>query len=118
MSTVYSCEVLDPHCGISGDRLGAKGFRGDRLGLARTRRLPGGHHAGVAAGGGVEVLELVRSRRQVDLALDPRIVNRPVPAGGGHDDLAVDQQEAAILARREEAVGPASGDPQRAVVHR
>ena len=52
-------QVLDPDRGIAGNGLGAERLGRNRLGLGRARRLPGGHHAGVSAGGGVEVLEVV-----------------------------------------------------------
>ena len=40
----------------------------------------------------------------------------PWRPGARHHDLSVDQQEAAVLARREEAVGSRPGDAQRAAV--
>ena len=86
MSTAYSRGCLTRRREV-GDGLGAEGLGRDRLGLLRPRRLPGGHHAGVGAGGRMDVLELVRSRRQVDLALEPRVVDRSVPARGRHHDL-------------------------------
>ena len=62
---------------------------------------------------GTGIRELPRTG---DIALDPGIVDRPVPAGGGDDEFAVDQQEAAILARGEEPVQPRPGNPQRPLV--
>ena len=109
-------QVLDANRRILSDRLGAERLRRNRFGHGRSRRLPGGHHAGVRARGRVQVLKFVRPRGQVDIALDPGIVDRPVPAGGGDDEFAVDQQEAAILARGEEPVQPRPGNPQRSLV--
>ena len=90
-STVYSRGCLTPTAGSRADGLGVERLGRDRLGLWRPGRFPGGHHAGVGSGGRMDVLELVLSRGQVHLALEPSVADGSVPAGGGDDLAAIDQ---------------------------
>ena len=96
--------MLDRDGGELGDRLGVERLWRDQLGLLRSGRLPGGHHAGVGPAGRVQVPERVRSRREVDLSFEPSIADRAVPTRGGNDLFLVDQEEAGVLARSEEAI--------------
>ena len=96
------------------DFLPAERLGRDQLRLGGSRRLPGRHHAGFRARRGVKVLQRVRSCFECDRPLVPGIAHRAMGSGRGGDLAAVDDQEAAILARREELVVTGRADPQGA----
>ena len=94
------------------DGVGVKHFPRDdhRPRPPRPLRIdfPGRHHRGVGAAGGVVVLEAVTAGREFDVVPAPRpgTAHRAMVAWGGGHDLAVDQQEAAILAGGDQSIVP------------
>ena len=97
-------QVPRPDGGEEGHFIGPERVRGDRFEFLRFGGLPGGHHARLRPRGGMDVFEGMAARRELDSAAVPGVTDGAVIPGVGHHFTAVDQQEAAILARGEELV--------------
>jgi len=96
------------------DFLPAERLGRDHLRPGGSGTLPCRHHAGCRARRSVKVFERVRSSFECDRPLVPGIAHRAMGSGRGRDFPAVDDQEAAILAGREELVVTGRADPQGA----